>query len=378
MDFATELSRVKPDYVVYKPGSTDGATHDTGNEHFLVFDGPDGSLMAVWTQSTCEGMEDQRIVFATSLDEGVTWTDSKTIAGAVSGSGRMASWGFPMVSLSGRIYVIYNKHIGVNDVFTHTTGLMAGIYSDDCGQSWSAEVTIPMRRSKWDHPDGDVPANWIVWQKPQRLSDDKYLVGFTRWVSAAVAQPNPAPNGSWIGVEAVVEFMRFENLDEDPSPSALEIRWIASDDHALRVPYPGHPDVSVVQEPSIVALPDGRLFSSLRTTTGSPYFTVSADGGLTWSSPKPIKQSDTGELLRHPLSPCPIYSPAAGKYILFLHDHDGNFRQWTPTDTNNHRRPVYAHVGTFDPAARLYCKRSRHGTASPFREVFARGVSGWR
>jgi len=46
----------------------------------------------------------------------------------------MASWGFPLVSNSGRIYVIYNQRIGVNDLFTHTTGLMAGIHSADAGR----------------------------------------------------------------------------------------------------------------------------------------------------------------------------------------------------------------------------------------------------
>ena len=57
-DLAVELQRTKPDYVVYVPKSTDGSTFDTGNEHFLVFDGPDGSMMAVWTQSTYEGIKD--------------------------------------------------------------------------------------------------------------------------------------------------------------------------------------------------------------------------------------------------------------------------------------------------------------------------------
>ena len=39
-----ELQRSQPDYFVYVPGSFDGSTHDGHNEHFLVFDGPDGSL----------------------------------------------------------------------------------------------------------------------------------------------------------------------------------------------------------------------------------------------------------------------------------------------------------------------------------------------
>ena len=70
-----EIQRTKPDYIVYRPGSVDGSTFDTGNEEFLVFDGPDGSLMAVWTQSSYEGAGDHRIVFARSADEGRTWSD---------------------------------------------------------------------------------------------------------------------------------------------------------------------------------------------------------------------------------------------------------------------------------------------------------------
>ena len=50
-----ELRRSQPDYIVYVPKSIDGSTFDTGNEHFLVTDAPDGALMAVWTQSTARG-----------------------------------------------------------------------------------------------------------------------------------------------------------------------------------------------------------------------------------------------------------------------------------------------------------------------------------
>ena len=39
-----ELQRTDPDYIVYVPKSLDGSTFDTGNEHFLVFDGPKTSL----------------------------------------------------------------------------------------------------------------------------------------------------------------------------------------------------------------------------------------------------------------------------------------------------------------------------------------------
>ncbi len=173
--------------------------------------------MAVWTQSSYEGKPDQRIVLSCSQDRGQTWQPPVTIAGPDPHTGQgMASWGFPLVSHAGRIYVLYSRHTGVNDIFTHTTGWMAGITSDDCGRTWSGEQIIPMPRTRWDNPDPAVPANWIVWQKPLRLPGGKYYSGFTRWVSPAVRPPAPLP--VWWAEASVVEFLRFENLDEYPNP----------------------------------------------------------------------------------------------------------------------------------------------------------------
>ena len=36
-----------PDYLIYVPSSLDPMALDACNEHFLVFDGPDGSLMTI-------------------------------------------------------------------------------------------------------------------------------------------------------------------------------------------------------------------------------------------------------------------------------------------------------------------------------------------
>ncbi len=346
LQVTTELRRTQPDYIVYVPKSFDGSTGDTGNEHFLVFDGPDGSLMAVWTQSTHEGMPDQRIAFSRSDDEGKTWREPRTIAGKDPQSDKgMASWGFPMVSTSGRIYVLFNRHVGINDIFTHTTGWMAGIYSDDAGETWSDEQIIPFARNKWDNPDPTIPTNWIVWQKPLRLSEGKYYAGFTHWVSPAVRPP--APMKVWWAAASVVEFMRFENLDEDPQPRDFEISRFMTQDDALQVGLIGHPDVGVVQEPSIVRLPDGRLFCVMRTTTGHPYYTVSDDEGVTWRSPEPMRQYDDGPMLLHPCSPCPIYSVDDGEYVLFYHNHDGHFEGYGPKDTSFHRRPIMIARGLF-------------------------------
>jgi len=350
-----ELHATHPDFVVFVPRVTGTGVSDTGNEHFLVFDGPDGSLMAVWTQSTHEGQPDQHIVFAQSRDEGRTWSTPRIIAGpARAGQKPIASWAFPLVSRSGRIYVLYSQHVGKFDTFYHTTGRMDGIYSDDNGRTWSAPQTVPMPRSQRDNPDPSYPANWICWQKPLRLGPDgKYLAGFTRWTSKAVKKN---PTSSWISHDSRVEFMRFDNLDANPEVAGLKITWIATNDQALAVPFPGHPEVSVCQEPSIVKLPDGRLFCVMRTAAGSPFWSVSADQGNTWAQPRRLLQRDGGAPLKHPLSPCPIYdvggnTAGSGRYALFIHNHDGHYHGYGPKDTSYHRRPVYLVVGHYQAGA---------------------------
>ncbi|MBU7004841.1 MAG: exo-alpha-sialidase [Theionarchaea archaeon] len=349
----SEIRRTKPDYTVFLPSSSDGSAGDSGNEHFLVFDGPDGSLMAVWTQSTYEGRPDQHIVFSRSEDRGETWSPPKTIAGGGSDpkTGRgMASWGFPLVSRSGRIYVLFNHHTGLNDIWSHTTGLMGGIYSDDFGAMWSGVEIVPMPRSSWDNPDPRYPPNWIVWQRPRRISHGEYYAGFTRWVSPAVRAP--APLDVWWAEASVVEFMRFPNIDEDPDPSGIQLEFAMSDERALQVGLTGYPDVSVVQEPSIVRLPDGRLFCVMRTTTGSPYYTISSDEGDEWADPRMLRYRDDGPPIKHPISPCPIYEVDPGCYVLFYHNHDGTFGPWGPRDTTFNRRPIYIARGEFREYAR--------------------------
>jgi hypothetical protein len=346
-----QLRITRPDYVVFVPEVGEHGVSDTGNEHFLVFDGPDGSLMAVWTQSSAEAQPDQHITFSRSTDGGVTWSAARVIAGPKKpGDGHIASWGFPLVSRQGRIYVLYSQHIGKHDAFVHTTGWLHGIASDDLGETWTAGQNIPVARSIHDNPDPTMPPNFLCWQKPLRLGQDgKYLVGLTRWTSYAVRTP---PTKSWISADSRVEFMRFENLDDDPEPKDLTIRSFATDEQALAVPFPGHPEVSVCQEPSLVKLPDGRLFCVMRTSAGSPFWSVSGDLGETWTPPRRLLRRDGGQPLLHPLSPCPMYDlggnlAGSGRYALFVHNHDGHYQGYRPTDTSFHRRPIYLVRGFF-------------------------------
>jgi hypothetical protein len=354
MDMETELRRTEPDYVVFVPRSLDGSTNDNGNEHFLVFDGPDGSLLAVWTHSHSEGYGNHKLVFARSDDEGVTWTPPLRLAGPeLKGEGLEASWGFPIVSKSGRIYVFWNQQVaGYEDVGRNMTGTMSCRYSDDCGRSWSEPQVVPMPHSPLhDHPDPNCPGNWIVWQKPERLSAGKYFVGYTRWRSLAVRRPLVAdPNGLVMGwsAESVVEFMRFEQIDDDPEPRDIRLSFFAWNELSLRVPHYLDSLRTVAQEPSLVRLPDGRLFCTMRTLTGCIWYSCSSDEGATWCNPRPLLRRDHGEAIQQPISCCPIYEIGAGRYVLIHHLRLEGTRY---EEARINRRPAYIALGEFRPGA---------------------------
>lgn len=341
----------EPDYIVYVPSKHDRTGFDSHSEHFLVFDGPDGSLMTVWTQShPAQNSLVNHTMFSRSTDEGETWQEPKVIAGPknMDDPANMTNWAFPMVSKSGRIYVLWNQGQGVSGWISFHTGTMAGIYSDDNGETWSESQDVPQKKSAFDDPEGKIPGEWIVWQLPQRDLSGNYFVGYSHWVNKAVAALKDTQ--CWTEIESVVEFMRFMNIDDDPEPRDIEIRYSAWGDKALRVPHRRHPLVSVTQEPSIVRLPDDRLFCVMRTCSGYMWWSESKDDGETWSMPRPLLHHDAGRPLLNPVASDPIYKLSDGRYILFYHNNPGGvdhggFNDATPRD------PLYAALGEYRPDA---------------------------
>lgn len=352
---AREMQRTSPDYTVYVPKHYDGSTNDGLNEHFLVFAGPDGSLMAIWTQSVTAtglpgGRQVNRIVFACSVDEGVMWTSPTHVVGPEPGSGTdgMASWAFPLVSKSGRIYVVYNRNDGRAGWISMHTGTMAAVCSDDLGVTWSEPQEIPMPQSPYDDPSGAIPAEWIVWQNPMRDLSGGWFVGYSHWVNKAVATLNEVRG--WTEIESVVEFMRFTNVDADPAPGELDVRYSGWGDRALRVPHWRHPLLSVTQEPSLVRLPDERLFCVMRTCSGYIWWSQSRDDGDTWCSPRPLLDRDFGRPLLNPVGCDPMYQLADGRYVLFYSNNRGDIDSGGAADAGP-RRPSFIALGEFRPEA---------------------------
>jgi len=349
---ARELERTHPDFIAYVPRHWDGSGNDSHNEHFLVFDGPGGKRMAVWTQSPgIPGRGQQnRIMFAHSADGGAHWEAPKRVAGpaGVDDPAPMASWGFPMVSRSGRIYVVWNQNDGSKGWIQMHTGTMAGCYSDDQGKTWSDAERIEMPASPYDDHAGRIPPEWIVWQLPMRDRRGGYFVGYSHWLNPARAYLKKVE--LWTQIESVCEFMRFENIDRDVRPRQLQIRYSAWGEKALRVPYYRDPRLSVAQEPSIVRLPDQSLFCVMRTNTGYIWYSVSRDDGDTWTNPRPLLRKDSGQPLLQPVSCCPIYPLADGRFLLLHHDHTGDMEA-RPEATHTPRYPCFAVLGEFRPGA---------------------------
>ncbi len=344
-----EWKRSDPDITVFLP--TGSGIYNGDNEHFLVFKAPKSDeLIALWTQSSVEGKGNNHLVLARSKDA-ENWSPPKYLAGARYGKGGLqASWGFPVVSSKGRIYVFYTKETEIYDNNRQGSGTMGCIYSDDNGYNWTEPQEIDMPRSKYDNPDKKYPKNWIVWQKPIKDSKEKWFAGYTLTTSNSVMKSEK----NWVNSDSRCYFMRFINIDDNSEPADIEIEWYPENDQGLEVENSVYPHMSVAQEPAVVLLPDGRLFTVMRNMSGYIYYSVSADNGKTWNEPQMLRYRDSGEGIKHPMSPCPLYKLSNGKFILIFHNNEGkrlgydqSDKNWKINVANIIRNPTYYAVGQF-------------------------------
>lgn len=340
-----ELARTSPDFVLFIPKAV-GYEDDNVHLHVVRHE-KSSQLVAVWTQSSYDGHNDNHAVIATSRDEGKTWCEPRFLFGARPGHGiadKQASWAVPVISRSGRIYVFFNRETDFIDFGRNLSGVLACSYSDDVGVTWSDPVDLRLRDTPYDYAGESNPShtqNNVIFQCPRRMKalGGRYLFSYGKYTSRKV---KPAPE-KWYKEDSHLFFMVAENLDDDPEPGDLVFTHLPDDDRGIGVPLERDgKDRSVAQEPCPVELPDGRLFCSLRTARGFAAYTVSEDGGHTWTEPEPIRFSD-GTVFVHPLSPCPIYElgEGNGRFALLFHGH--------AEDIGNSRNPVLRARGVYDP-----------------------------
>lgn len=350
--YAEEARRTRPHFVVFVPAPDGKPRWDDEsfcglNEQLMVVATAEGDLLAFWT-SWGPKLRWLRILTSRSADGGRTWSKAVTLDGADVDKGRSACWAVPVVTASGRIYCFHNKWTGRGDRGHGWTGALRCRVSDDHGRTWATPVDLPFRRTPLDPPDPAVPATWIAWKGAERDATGRVLIAFTRWASPRSKVPYAAV--SIKDVYCQCELMRLENLDEDPKPQDIRITWLPKDG-GITVPNERHPEASFAQEPSVVPLPDGRLWLAMRTNRGQLWYTVSDDDGATWRKPEMMRYTDGGAPVLHPVSPAPIFPLGKGRFLLLYNSNDGFVFGARSRWTVENRRPAFLALGQFRPKA---------------------------
>lgn len=340
-DLSLDYNRSNPDIVAYLPREG-GEYNDGDNEHFLVTKSPNGdNLLAFWTQASAEAFGDNHLMMFRSNNGGLNWSEPQFITGTkLGGNETQASWGFPICSACGRLYCFYTKSAAGTP--SGLSGIMGTMQSDDEGRTWrhGHDILVPTTRSAPEDKDSPVVGHFIAWQLPIKDAKGRQIVGYTVWKEG----------------RGRCFLMRFDNINEGPDIEDLVMTWLPENNESIELPE------SLIErecsEPSVVLLPDGRLFMTMRTMTGCIWFSVSDDDGCTWRKPEELKYNDLGKKIKHPLSCCPIYALENGKYIL-LHNNNNYFAEKhyngedLPAGMNmfTHRRPAFVSVGKYMPDA---------------------------
>ena len=355
-----EIHRTHPDYVIHDPtGGKERPWDDPEfywlNEHILVHPLSDGSLLATWTAERLEAPCIKRIGVKHSIDGGGSWSPLVWVEGCgVGRDGHAAGWQVPLESPGGRVYLLYA-------LCKQSVGFTGGLYcrySDDRGSSWSQRYALEFPPSAIDDPNPErEPVRWICCSGVHRTSSGQLLVPYTHW---ACNRQVPAGTATFKERYSHIEMMRVENLKDSPLPDRLALSWLNRDD-PVTVPHENVAGASFAQEPYLVNLPDGRLFMTVRTNRGEVWYSVSSNQGQTWDEARPMRVRDGGQKLKHPSSPCPIFSLEGRRFLCLFHDNDGYVFGADNRWHVRNRRPTYACIGEFRPGAEqpIWWRRKR-------------------
>ena len=265
----------------------------------------------------------------------------------------------------GRIMFVYTRFTGGDG--DHAAADLAGIYSTDDGLTWSApEIIVPNRGSMNTMSvsmlrlhDGRIALCYLLknghfdCREHMMLSSDE---GKT-WSEPRTMIPIPGyfvtnndrvvqlAGGRLIVPGAYHRPTGFEPAEGGSHDSRAIAMWFLSDDAGEKWresqtwwALPVHSRAGM-QEPGVVELDRGRLFSWSRTTTGYQWGTYSDDGGETWYAPVP-----TGFI--SPCSPLSIKRiPGRDRLLAIWNDRSGRFDLPETAPESRDRTPLVSALG---------------------------------
>lgn len=273
-----------------------------------------GEWVVVLTTGTGEeGSSGQHIASSRSTDQGRTWSPLVDIEPP---DGPEASWAIPLITPYGRIYVFYTYNGdnittlpgGANRIRSDTHGWYCFKYSDDNGQSWSADrYRIPVRITACDLANqwnGTLMLFWGI-DKP-KVWNGKVRFAFTKLGRFFLE------NGEgWL--------LESENLLTERDPNQLRFVTLPDGEHGIRHNAYG----SVQEEHNLVPLAGDDIFCVYRLNEQTPMQSISRDGGRTWALPSRMTYGPGQRTIKQPRA-CPkLFKTSCGRFLFWYHNHSG-------------------------------------------------------
>lgn len=298
-------------------------TESYSDQPYVVRTDDGGWLCAVTTGAGHEGQKGQHVVTMRSMDCGRTWSSPVDVEPA---AGPEASYAVLLKAPGGRIYCFYNHNTDnirrvkadnppYADGYCYrvdSLGYFVFKYSDDHGQSWSAQrYPIPVREFEIDRTNADRGEIRYFWNvgKP-----------FVAGGAAFCPLHKVGGFGSGFFTRSEGVLLKSPNLLYESDPARIVWETFPDGDTGLRTPPGGGP---IAEEQSFAVLSDGSLYSVYRSVDGHPVCSYSRDGGHTWSVPQYKRYAD-GSLMKHPRAANFVWKCASGNYLYWFHNHGGN------------------------------------------------------
>lgn len=308
----------------------------------------DGAWLCVMTTAQGrEGSTTQSIMSLRSTDRGRSWSSPLPLEDP---DGPEASYAVLLRVPSGRVYCFYNFNTrDVREVKTETGGSFQRVdslgdyvfrYTDDGGQSWSAQrYTVPVREFACDRANvygGDVRFFWNVGRP---LTVERGEAPMPNWPdppAAVLTLHKVGAMGEGFFAQSEGAFLKSENILTEHDPGKFVFETLPVGDIGLRAPQGGG---RIAEEQSVVQLSDGSLYCVYRTVDGHPACSYSRDGGRTWSAPQYKAYTPGGRRFKHPRAANFVWKCANGHCLFWFHNHGPTAAQraggWNPYDDRN-------------------------------------------
>lgn len=285
----------------------------------------DGAWLCIMTTgSGHEGQSGQHIVSTRSMDQGRKWSELVDVEPR---DGVEASYAVVLKVPSGRVYAFYNHNTdNVREVKAdnppYTDGYCRRVdslghfvfkYSDDHGQTWSAQrYDVDVREMAIDRENADGGALRYFWNVGKAITTDE---------AAYVSLHKVGGFGEGFFTRSEGVLLKSVDILAEPDPEKITWQTLPDGDAGLQTPPGGGP---VAEEQSYSVLSDGSFYCVYRTIDGHPACAYSRDGGHSWTKPE-YKAFANGRLMKHPRAANFAWRCENGHFLYWFHNHGGRF-----------------------------------------------------